>query len=347
MPRLVELRSSSLLLIASFAALVLTACGNGKVIGSGPLPTPTPVTPNVSFEYRIPTPNAAPAAIVTGTDGFLYFTERATSKIGQLTTGGVFKEISTKTAAAGPLGIIVGPNNLIWFAEPAVHKLAQITSFTATTPITEFMVPWANAAPSFMALGPAANTMYFTDSVNSAIGEVTTTGTFTGPFATLTAGADPLGIALGPDSNVWFCENAVDKIGHLNVTTNTVDHEFALSAGAHPVNIIQGPDGAMWFTENNAAGPKLGRLTTSGVLNEYPLTGAKSATGLALDLLGGFVVTDAGNNAIGVFTINTLDYKEFAITTSNSNPTWVTVGPDGRMYFTETAAGQIGQFSYF
>lgn len=347
MPRLVELRTFGLFLIAASAALGLAACGNGKVIGSGPLPTPTPVIPNVSFEYKVPTANAAPATIVAGRDGFLYFTEQNASKIGQLTTAGAFKEIATKTAAASPLGIIVGPDNLIWFSEPAAHKVAQITSFTSTTPTTEYTAPWAGAAPSYMTIGPAINTMYFSDPATSAIGEITTTGTFTGPFATLTPAANPLGIAEGPDGNIWFCENAVDKIGHLNATTNTVDHEYALAAGSHPVNIVQGPDGAMWFTENDAAGPKLGRLTTTGVLNEYPLTGAKSATGLALDFSGNLVVTDAANNSIGVLTINTLAYNEYPIKTSNSSPTWVTIGPDARMYFTETAADQIGQFSYF
>jgi virginiamycin B lyase len=334
--------------ISILCALAFAGCGNRQVIGSGPLPTPTPATPNVSFEYKVPTANASPAAIVTGRDGFLYFTEQAASKIGQLTPGGSFKEISTKTAAAAPADIIVGADNLIWFTEPAVHKIAQITNFTATSnPTNEYTVPWANAAPAFITGGSALNTMYFTDPANSAIGEVTTSGTFTGPFATLTPNADPLGIALGPDNNIWFCENSVDKIGHLVPSTNTIDREFALSAGAHPVNIIQGPDGAMWFTENNPAGPKLGRLTTTGVLNEYTLTGAKSATGLALNIFGNFVITDAGDNAIGVFTVNTLTYTEFAIPTANSNPTSVTIGPDARMYFTETAGNQIGQFSYF
>jgi len=339
--------SAGLGAISILFALALAGCGNGQVIGSGPLPTAPPVTPNVSFEYKVTTANSSPAAIVTGKDGFLYFTEQAASKIGQLTTNGSLKEISTKTAAAHPADIIVGPDNLIWFTEPGVHKIAQITSFTATAPTNEHTVPWANAAPAFMAVGTASNTMYFTDTANSAIGEVTTLGTFTGPFATLTPNANPLGIALGPDNNMWFCENGVDKIGHFNASTNTVDHEFTLSPGAHPVQIVQGPDGAMWFTENNAAGPKLGRISTQGVMNEYTLTGAKSATGLALDIFGNFVITDPTNNSIGVFTVNTLSFTEYPIKTANSNPTSVTLGPDARMYFTETAANQIGQFSYF
>ncbi len=199
-----------------------------------------------------------------------------------------------------------------------------------------------------MAVGSAANTMYFTDSTNSAIGEITTTGTFAGPFPTITAGANPTGIALGPDNNIWFCENAAGKIGHLNTTTNTVDEEFpAGGTVSNPTAIILGLDGALWFTENNPAGPKLGRLTSTGVLNEYPLAGAKSATGLALDLAGNMEVLDPANNAVGRFDPNSLGYTEFSITSANSGAAGIALGPDGKMYFTETTSNQIGQFTYF
>jgi len=334
--------------ISILCALALGGCGNGKVIGSGPLPTPSPITPNVSFEYKIPTAASGPADIIAGKDGFLYFTENAASKIGQLSTGGVFKEIATKTPAAGPTGIIVGPNNLIWFTETTAHNIATITSFVSATPVTEYPVPWANAAPAYMANGAIQNTMYFTDPANSAIGQVTTGGTVTGPFATITPAANPLGIALGPDNNMWFCENAAGKIGHLNTATNSVDHEYPVAGTVtSPVDIVQGIDGAMWFTENNPLGPKLGRLTSTGVLNEYPLTGAKSATGLALSLFGNLVVLDPANNSVGQFNPNSLTYTEYPITAANSNPTRITLGPDGKLYFTENAANQIGQFSYF
>ncbi|HZZ66359.1 MAG TPA: hypothetical protein VFE17_12710, partial [Candidatus Baltobacteraceae bacterium] len=111
--------------------------------------------------------------------------------------------------------------------------------------------------------------------------------------------------------------------------------------------IITASDGAVWFTENNAAAPKLGRLSSSGVLNEYPLTGAGSATGLTQDSQGLFVVVDTAKNSVGRFDPITLAYNEYPITTANAGPEWVTVGPDGRVYVTETTANQIGQFSYF
>ncbi len=335
--------SAALAAISTLCALALAGCGNGKVIGSGPLPTASPAPVKVTAEFKIPTANSGPAAITSAPDGFLYFTENTASKIGQSSTAGSIKEISTKTAAAGPYGIIVGPNGLIWFTEQSAHAIGTLGSFAASA-VTEYAVPWANARPTLLTVGAAENTMYFTDPGNSALGEITTSGTVSGPFPTLTPNANPLGVAVGPDNGIWFCENGVDKIGHLNTATNTVDREFQLT-GLNPTTIVQGSDGAMWFTENDPAGPKLGRLTTTGVLNEYPLKGAKSAVGLAVDAFGNFTVTDQANDAIGVFTVNTLGYVEYPVPTASANPTWVTIGPDSRMYFTETSANQIGQFS--
>lgn len=45
---------------------------------------------------------------------------------------------------------------------------------------------------------------------------------------------------------------------------------FALgSTAAQPQSIVAGPDGNLWFTEHKA----IGRLTTSGVLTEFPDSG--------------------------------------------------------------------------
>lgn len=336
-------RSVGLGAICALSALALAGCGNGKVIGSGPLPTPTPGTPNVSFEYKVPTASSSPTGIVLGSDGFLYFTEAASSKIGQLTTGGVFKEFATKTANASPSDIILGADGNIWYTEPGAHSIATMAYSTNT--MTEYSLG-TGSKPEFIANGPSRGTMFFTDDGNNAVGEIKTDGTPTGPIPLLTANAKPMGIAVGADQNMWFCENAVSKIGVLNTVSLTVS-EIPLPAGANPVTIIQGPDKAVWFTENYASGPKLGHLTTNGVFTEYPLPGAKSATGLYLALDGNMYIADPGNNAIGQFNINSLDYKEFPVKTPNATPYLFTTGPDSRLYFTEQTANQIGQFSFF
>ena len=337
-------RSVGLGAISALFALALAGCGNGKVIGSGPVATPTPGTPHVSFEYKITTANSSPETITMGADGFLYFTEKAGNQIGQLSTGGVLKEYPT-AANASPTDIIRGADNNIWFTEPGISSIGTFNA--ATGKITDYSLG-SGAAPQFIANGPGQGTMYFTETGNNgAVGEIKTDGTPTGPFPIPSgASSNPMGIALGADQNMWFCENGTSKIGVLNTTTFNIS-EIALPAGANPVSIIQGPDKAMWFTENYTAGPKLGHLTTNGQFTEYPLTGAKSVAGLYLALDGNIYIADPGNNAVGQFNVNSLAYQEFAVKTANATPLYFTTGPDSRLYFTEQTANQIGQFSFF
>ena len=45
-----------------------------------------------------------------------------------------------------------------------------------------------------------------------------------------------------------------------------------ISAGSRPSGIAAGPDGNLWFTESDAS--RIGRITPSGVVSEFPPTAA-------------------------------------------------------------------------
>jgi streptogramin lyase len=58
--------------------------------------------------------------------------------------------------------------------------------------------------------------------------------------------------------------------------TNQSINEFPTSG--HPGHIITGPDGNLWFTESTG----IGRITTAGVMTEYPVvTGGCDPGGIA------------------------------------------------------------------
>lgn len=331
---------------SALALFMLAGCGNGTVIGSG-TPSPRPsVKPSVTYEYAVPTAASGPFGIVTGTDSFLYFTEQAGSKIGQLTTGGSFKELATTTASAGPAGIIVGPDNHLWFAESSAGKIGTFATFLASS-LTEHAVPWAGSTPLMLARGGPFGSIYFTDPGANAIGRINTDGTFAGPYAIPTAGAGAYAIATDQFGNEWFTESNASKVGVLNTATNVIT-EYALSANAHPADIVFATDGAVWFAENIAGGAKLGRITSNGAYTEYALTGAQSAVGLMQDGFGDFVVTDPSANAIGIYkAFGSGSFAEYPIPTANAGALQIAYGPDGKLYFTENTAGKIGQFTYF
>ncbi len=338
-------RSAGLAASLFLTGFALAGCGHGGVIGSGPLPTPTPTIPMVTNEFAIPTANSGPWTIMSAPNGYLYFTEQTASKIGQVTTGGVMTEIPTPTSAAGPTQIILGPDSHVWFTEAAAGQMGTFSVFNSTD-FTEYKIPWAGATPTSIAVGSPTNSMYFIDSSHNAIGRVMTDGTFSGPYAIPTANSGAQDLVTGPDLNIWFTEYNAGKIGHFNVATNTVDTEYALPAGAKPDTIIVGQDGALWFTDDNPAAPALGRITTSGLITEYPLTGAKSAVGLVQDVQNNLDITDSVNSAIGVFNPTTKTFTEYPTKTASADPLWIALGPDRLLYFTENAANKIGQFDY-
>ncbi len=88
---------------------------------------------------------------------------------------------------------------------------------------------------------------------------------------------------------------------------------------------LLGPDGALWFTENNAATVKVARITTAGVITEFP-------TGIAPGLCPALITTGPG----GTFT-------EFPLPTANNFPGAIVMGPDGALWFTQSGTNSIGR----
>lgn len=345
-------KAGSVGILAASAALAMAGCGHGTVIGSGPIPTPTPVVPSVTNEFATTTANAQPTGITVGPDGFLYFTEQGLAngkpQIGKMSTGGTVSEFAVTPATAQPYGIVKGPDANLWFTELGADSIASINTAGTTTTTYPLGTPPGGAAswkPTFIAVGPLTNSLFFTAPGANAIGEITTSGAVSS-FIIPTAAANPLGLTTGPDLNVWFVENSASKIGRLNPSSGAITEFPTPTANAGPTNIVLGPDGALWFTENTAV--KLGRITTTGIITEYPLANAGSATGLIEAADANFYFGDPVKNQFGQAVIsgpfaNTM----FPIKTATAQPTSFILGPDNRIYFTETAASKIGQISYF
>src|SRR5579884_627199 len=328
--------------------LALQGCGHGTLIGSGPLPTASPIIPSVTNEFAVPTANSQPGGITSAPDGFLYFAEQAAGKIGQVTTGGSFKEFSIATsggtAGNNAIDVAVGPDGQLWFTEQGAAPGVAAMSLS-TDKIKEY--PVAGSAPVSISSGAAANTLAFTDPGHDAIGQINTTTGIVTETGIPSAAANPLGIAInsGDALHVYFTEDDASKIGVLNVVSNTIAEIPTLTPAAGPTLIVQGPDGAMWFTENNVA--KMGHLTLSGQLTEFPLSPATSATGLVTARDNNVYFGDPVQNKIGSISgITPATVTEYAIPTANALPGRMTLGPDGRVYFTEVDGNKIGQLNY-
>ncbi len=161
-------------------------------------------------------------------------------------------------------------------------------------------------------------------------------------FPVKTANRQPLGIAAGPDGNIWFTEQAAPTIGRSTLSGEMTEFPGLASPAQ---TITAGPDGGLWFTEQGA--DKIGRMTVAGTLKQFPLPGGSNP----LDIIAGpdgnlWFTEQGGNGAIARITPNGTTTEFTAGLTAKSQPEGIAVGPEGDLWFTEAASpGRIGRIT--
>lgn len=161
--------------------------------------------------------------------------------------------------------------------------------------------------------------------------------------AGISPGSAPLGIAAGPDGNLWFAESSGDRIGRITPTGVVTEFSAGITPGAGPRGITAGPDGNLWFTEQGT--DSIGRITPDGVVTEFSagITAGAMLTGIVAGPDGNLWFTESGNDLIGRITTAGV-VTEFGGLTAAANPNGITPGPGGDLWFVETfidGAGRI------
>jgi streptogramin lyase len=125
--------------------------------------------------------------------------------------------------------------------------------------------------------------------------------------ADLSQPSRPLSLAVGPDRNLWFVEFDAKSIGMLDLATQAVSHYPLSSSGSNPTHITMGPDGELWFTE-------------TGPADSDP--------------------ADTGTNNIAEIS-SAGDITEFPLPGTDTDPAGIALGPDGHLWFTQAASGDV------
>jgi streptogramin lyase len=345
------------------AAIVLLAAAVGLA---------TPALAQFTF-FVIPSadPMAETGPITVGPDGALWFTEClpeymmdcSVSKIGRITTAGVITEFSL-TAGSQPAYITPGSDGNLYVTEHALGNLARVN--TAGNVEQEYHFPTAGC-PLGASEGQDAKQgpdgwVWVTLPCCNSIGRVRLDGTIEEvAFNIPTAGAQPFGITAGPDDAMWFTEYNANKIGRVTTDQNKQGAwaftEFPLpTPNSKPTDITLGPDGALWFTEEGGNGKiGIGRITTDGVITEFPIFGyitTRPPDG-ALWITNWYAIDDGSYKstaaAIGRMTTAGVITNEFPIPprvnaytegATGVGADRITTGPDGALWFTAYTPGQ-------
>jgi virginiamycin B lyase len=247
------------------------------------------------------------------------------------------------TAHSGPYGIDRGDDGNLWFTELLGNRIGRINPTTGS--ITEYPIPTADSEPNGIYRAPS-DYIWFTEFKGNKIGKIDIHSGVITEYPIPTENSQPFGIAGGPDGNVWFTEQAGNKIGVMS-RNGTMIAEYAIpTANSEPSGITIGSD--MWFTEFK--GNKIGKITTEGVITEYPIPTEKSRPVAITEGWNNneFWFTESTGNNIGKITSSGV-ITEYPIPTKGMGSYGITRGPlsdsDALMWFTESNGNNIGKIT--
>jgi streptogramin lyase len=195
-----------------------------------------------------------------------------------------------------------------------------------------------------MAAGSDGN-LWFTDSGHQKVGRITPAGAIT-EFDLPAAAGSPSGIAARPDG-VWTTTNGggqgrpdwIVRVGpDGSATMFQAGSNPGQGFGTGPEGIAAGPDGNLWFTEFWTN--RIGRMTPTGVLTEFPIPTPDSAPrGIAAGPDGNiwFVESSRQHNAIAKVTpAGVITEYPFGERPNDNYPSAIITGPDGNLWFVQS-----------
>jgi virginiamycin B lyase len=277
----------------------------------------------------------SPFGIAQGSDGAMWFTERATDSVGRIEPDGTLGPWVALEIGADPTAIAPGVDGAVWFTEQGTNRIGRIAPDGF---LSEFPVPTDTAAVAGITAGPDG-AMWFTERSAHRIGRIATDGTIS-EFTLPSSLPGPLGITAGPDGALWFTEHRGNRIGRITTSGDVTEWPLPFAASV-PSGIAAGPDGALWFTMR--AANRIGRITTSGDVTTYPVpTAASDPTAITAGWDGAMWFTGPDTDVIGRVALDG-SVTEFRLPTVGSSPFSIAAGPDDAVWFTEGNANAIGR----
>ena len=165
--------------------------------------------------------------------------------------------------------------------------------------------------------------------------------------------SSPYQVAIDGSGNVWFTEIDGGRIGEVTAHGAIQEYTVPTGSSATPGTALTGPAGiaigsgdVVWFTEVYA--DKVGSLS-NGTFHQYPLVGASSPTGIALDSQGDVWVTLHGGSDIAELDPATNSTQIISTSVPSgiqtTLPYFVAVDPHGNVWFNEHYGNAIARFT--
>lgn len=106
-----------------------------------------------------------------------------------------------------------------------------------------------------------------------------------------------------------------------------------------PEEMQAGPDGTVWFVEYGA--DRVGHITTTGTIHDYPLPSGSDAYGLTFGADGNLWLADYKKNQIIQMSTAGTVLNQYPTTTTGSGPSGIVSGTDNKLWFTECLKSKV------
>ncbi len=258
--------------------------------------------------------------------------------------------------------LTLGLNGNIWFTEPTANEIGIFNPTNQSVSQESLSGTIGADPPGITATGTGSNAaIWFTLSAVGQFGMLNPNNIASAPKIFNGAGELPGGagiISIGTD--LWFAMPSSNALGMFNFSTPTTSSVTPYSLSPENINVANfesqitpGPDNTIWFTEPGAIG--IFSLNSDTVIGKVSLPtsgGTQMPTAIAAGPNNTMWFTESVPNsggtgfvssAVGVINANSPPsyVEEFALPAA-SQPSGITEGPDGNIWFTETGTGDIG-----
>jgi len=241
----------------------------------------------------------------------------------------------------------------VWFTLAADYAIGELSPANGTT--HEFRIPNQNGSLVSwgLAVDNSRNLVWFTDQLADSVWSFNVASDSFVRYHVPTQLSSPYQVAVDGSGNVWFTEIDGGKIGEITPQGAIREYKVptGVSAGSGtsltgPAGIAIGKGGMVWFTQVYA--DSVGSFS-NGTFHEYPLSGAISPTGIALDSRGDAWVTLHGGSDIAELDPATNSTRIISTSVpsgvSSTLPYFVAVDLQGNVWFNEHYGNAIARFT--
>jgi virginiamycin B lyase len=313
-----------------------TACGSGYVCYGG-------ACTQQYVEYSIPTASSS-AQGITSAGGLLWFTEQAGHKIASITTGGAIHEYAL-SSGSDAYDITAGSDGNVWFTQTNDN---YVTHFSPSNPASQtwHVLPTAGSYPAGIASGASDGNVWFAANGINQVGVISTSSyaiTQLNPPVNA-CGVSVEAFALANDGHLWFTESFNGYVGRINPgsplsATTFTEYSIDTALGGSPgcgyprLGITALPDSSLWM---------------SGLSNlvRFPLPSGPPALVAGTPSTGWAPMTAGSDGHVWLAAIAGVQRVSASGTVQSfgTNPaSFITPGPDGNIWFTETSVNKIGR----